>query len=234
MSRLSRFVPVALRNWWRRGAGANMGDLRNPGPPSRIFGLERGQPIDRWYIERFLSANATLVKGAVLEVADAEYTRRFGGARVTASDVLHATADNANATIVGDLATGEGIASGRYDAIILTQVLQFIYDIHGAVRTTHRALRQGGAVLATFTVLSPISRYDADRWGEYWRPTEQAVRRLFGDVFGLAQVRVTVHGNHVAAHAAIAGMASEELSEKELSANDADYPVVITVVATRV
>lgn len=202
-------------------------------PASRIFGLDRGQPIDRWYIERFLAAHAALVRGTVLEVADAAYTKQFGGTRVTTSDVLHATPGNADATITGDLATGDGIPRDRYDAIILTQVLQFIYDIHGAVRTVHAALNPGGSALATMTVISPISRYDADRWGEYWRPTEQAAKRIFGDVFGASNVVTQSHGNHIAAHAAIAGFAAEELNEGELSASDPDYPVVVTVVATR-
>jgi len=41
------------------------------------------------------------------------------------------------------------------------------------------------------------------------------------------------HGNHVAAHAYLAGMASEELRSDERLARDADYPVVITALATR-
>lgn len=231
MRPLRTFVPEALRRWWRRGV--DLGSLRSLEPPSRVFGLDRGLPIDRWYIERFLAANASLVRGAVLEVADNAYTTRFGGSRVTASDVLHATAGNPAATLVGDLATGEGIPRERYDAIVLTQVLQFVYDIHGAVRTVHSALKPGGSVLATMTVISPMSRYDVERWGEYWRPTGQAATRMFADVFGGSNVVVQSLGNHISAHAAVAGLAAEELSEKELAANDPDFPVVITVVAKR-
>ncbi len=233
MRGIGRFFPDGVRRWWWRGSGGGMGDLRAMEPPSRTFGLDRGLPIDRWYIERFLEANAAAIRGCVLEAGDATYTKRFGGARVAASHVLHATEGNAAATIVGDLATGEGLPRDHFDAIILTQVLQFIYDVHGAVRHAHAALAPGGTLLATMTVIAPISRYDADRWGEYWRPTSQAAQRLFGDVFGAANVAVASHGNHVSAHAAIAGMAAEELSDAELSANDPDYPVVITVVARR-
>jgi hypothetical protein len=230
MRPLRAFIPEGIRKWWRRGA--DLGGLRSLEPPSRVFGLDRGQPIDRWYTERWLAANATRIHGAVLEVADAGYTRRFGGSRVTESAVLHATPGNANATLMGDLATGEGIPAARYDAIVLTQVLQFIYDIHSAVTHAHAALKPGGTLLATFTVIAPISRYDADRWGEYWRPTTQACQRLFGDVFGDG-VDVRSHGNHITAHAAIAGLAAEELREDEMAPSDPDYPVVITVLATR-
>ena len=47
-------------------------------PLSRDFGYDRGFPIDRHYIERFLSAQASDVRGHVLEIADDIYTRRFG------------------------------------------------------------------------------------------------------------------------------------------------------------
>lgn len=61
----------------------------------------RGQPVDRHYIERFLSAHASDVRGAVLEVGDNEYTRRFGGERVTTSDVLHVETGHPGATMAG-------------------------------------------------------------------------------------------------------------------------------------
>ena len=46
---------------------------------SRDFGFDRGTPIDRYYIESFLSTHASDIRGHVLEVADNTYTRRFGG-----------------------------------------------------------------------------------------------------------------------------------------------------------
>ena len=108
-----RLLPLPLRRWWRRTARVDMGDLRRMEPVSRLMGLDRGRAICRWYIERFLAEQQALVRGRVLEVADREYTTRFGGSRVTASDVLHAVAGNDAATIVGDLATGEGIPVDR-------------------------------------------------------------------------------------------------------------------------
>src|SRR4051812_31501991 len=62
-------------------------------PVSRSFGLDRGQPIDRFYIERFLDSKSDLITGRVLEIGGRDYTERFGR-HVTQSDVLHATADN--------------------------------------------------------------------------------------------------------------------------------------------
>ena len=70
----------------------NFGDLRWLEPVSRQFGLERGLPIDRYYIEKFLAQHAVDIRGRVLEIGDDSYTRWFGGARVHTRDVLHVNA----------------------------------------------------------------------------------------------------------------------------------------------
>src|SRR5690349_21130910 len=48
-------------------------------PVSRNFGFDRGLPIDRFYIEQFLAAEAGAIQGNVLEIEHDLYTRRFGG-----------------------------------------------------------------------------------------------------------------------------------------------------------
>ena len=79
------------------------GNLRRVTPVSRIFGLERGRAIDRYYIENFLARHTNDIRGCALEVADNQYTARFGGDRVTRSEVLHVQEGNPKATIVADL-----------------------------------------------------------------------------------------------------------------------------------
>lgn len=233
MSVLSRLVPPSFKQWWRRSGHVDMGDLRRMEPTSRVMGLDRGQPICRYYIERFLDEHATMIRGRVLEVADNSYTKRFGGDRVTRSDVLHAVSGNANTTIVGDLATGEGIGSQQFDAVILTQVLECVFDVGGAARTIHQMMATGGIALITVPAIAPVSRYDADRWGEYWHFSEQSVQRLFEPLFGADNVRVRAFGNAVAAHAYLAGMAAEELTSDELLTIDRDFPIVVTATVTK-
>ncbi|NBS60140.1 MAG: methyltransferase domain-containing protein [Betaproteobacteria bacterium] len=228
-----RFVPLSVRVWWRRGGEVNLGDLRSTEPVSRVFGGDRGLPICRWYITRFLASQAGRVRGRVLEVAGNEYTRRYGGAQVTHSDVLMVVEGNPVATIVGDLQTGVGIPEGAFDTIILTQVLQCVFDLQGAMRTIHRALAPGGTVLITAPAIAPVSQYDVERWGEFWHLTPQSLTRLLAAEFGEANVQVGACGNHIAAHAYLAGLAAEELTDAELAPYDPDYPIVITAVATR-
>lgn len=202
-------------------------------PVSRVFGFDRGKPIDRWYIERFLAGHADDVRGRVLEVAEDTYTTWYGGDLVTHSDVLYAAPGNPAATVVGDLTTGEGIPAGVYDCVILTQTLPFIYDVAAAVRGTREALADGGVLLATVPGISQISREDRRDWGDYWRFTTDSVRRLFADVFGVGNVEVLAHGNVLAASAFLYGLAAEELDDADLAFDDPDYEMLITVRAVR-
>jgi hypothetical protein len=202
-------------------------------PVSRTFGLDRGTPIDRYYIESFLERNHQAVRGRVLEIGDSKYTRRFGADRVTRSDVLHAVGGNPRATLVGDLCSGSGVPRGEFDCIILTQVLPFILDVGSAIETCCRALTPGGVVLATVPGISQISRYDMDRWGDYWRFTDLSMRCLFGRAFGQANVTVESFGNVLTASCFLQGRALEELEPKHLEYNDRDYQLIITVKAAR-
>ena len=201
-------------------------------PASRVFGYDRGTPIDRYYIENFLRSNSDQIRGRVLEVGDATYTHRFGS-DVRQSDVLHATTGSRNATIIGDLATGQGIPDSAFDCIILTQVLPFIFDVRAAVATSHRAVRPGGVVLATVPGISQISRYDMDRWGDFWRFTDRSARRLFEEAFAAGHVEVESFGNVAVATQFLQGMALQEIDPAELGPNDPDYQLIITVKAKR-
>jgi SAM-dependent methyltransferase len=210
----------------------SFGDLRRLEPISRRWGYDRGRPVDRYYIERFLARSADAISGRVLEIGDNRYTREFGGTRVSRSDVLHVTEGNPKATIVGDLSRAGHIPSNSFDCIILCQTLQLIYDPAAALATIHRILAPGGVALATFPGITQMS--DAawrDQW--YWSFTSVSARRLFGGVFGDEFIEVRTHGNVLAAVSFLEGLAAEELSPGELDHNDPEYECLITVQATR-
>lgn len=221
-------APIQL--WLRQ---VRRGVPRSVQPISRVFGYDRGQPIDRYYIEHFLGLNSADIKGRVLEIGDSGYTTKFGGDRVKCSDVLHAVAGNPQATLVGDLATGDGIPKGAFDSIILTQTLPFIFDVKQAVSVIYAALKPSGVALVTLPGISQISRYDMERWGDYWRFTDASVRRLFGDAFGAENVTQTNYGNILAACAFLQGLAAHELKPAELDYRDPDYQVIIGVRVVR-
>ena len=211
----------------------SFGDLRRLSPLSKKFGYDRGQPVDRYYIERFLEAHEEDIRGRVLEIADDTYTRRFGRGRVTASDVLHVRERGPGITIVGDLSAADTLPEAAFDCIILTQTMQVIYDLRAALASIHGSLRPRGVVLATVPGMSPVSRYDMDRWGYYWSFTTQSARRLFEESFEAELIQVETHGNVLAATAFLYGMSSQELHEGELDHHDEDYQLIITIRAVK-
>ncbi len=219
---------------WPRAGNVEFGDLGRIRPISRVSGYDRGLPIDRYYIERFLSAHAFDIGGHVLEIGDDFYTRKFGGNRVTRSDVLHVVQGNPKATIIADLTSADHVPSDTFDCIIFTQTLQMIYDARSALRHLHRILKPGGVVLATAHGISKINRREGvDPWGEYWHFTTQSVRRLFTEVFQSDNVTVKARGNVFAAIAFLHGLASEELHQEALDYPDPDYEVLIMVRAIK-
>jgi peptidoglycan/xylan/chitin deacetylase (PgdA/CDA1 family) len=216
----------------RSRARVDWGDLRRTTPVSPLWGLERGRPLDRYYIERFLGQHRQDIRGRVLEIKDAGYTEMFGEDRVTRADVLDIDPANPAATTVADLARADAIADDTYDCVILTQTLGVIFDHRAALAETFRILRPGGVLLCTVPATGRIDEeLGLDR--DYWRFTEASVRRLFAEVFPVGAFDVAGHGNVLAAAAFLYGLASHELTVGELDDTDPYFPVVYTVRAVK-
>lgn len=112
-------------------------------------------------------------------------------------------------------------------------MFQFIFDIPAAVRHAHAALKEGGVLLATFAGISQIAVDDMNIWGEYWRITDAGARRLFGGVFGDAQVQVEVFGNCLSACAFLNGMVIDDLAPADLDYRDPEFQLIIAVRAVK-
>lgn len=227
------YRPVVSR--WRRWTRERVrGDLLERSVPiSDVWGLDRGTPIDRWYTEDFLRRHAADIKGRVLEMADARYTRRFGGNRVSQSDVLHLIPGNPDATIIGDLVTGEGIPQSAFNSLIVINTFPIIYEVEKAIQRCASALKPGGVLLANFHSIYPGIPEDPAWRGDFWRFTSMSVRRLCGDVFGDSQLTVEPVGNVRSAAAFLYGIAAEELTEDALRMHDPRYEVLINLRAQR-
>lgn len=208
------------------------GSLRRLTPISQDFGCDRGRPVDRYYIENFLAARSADVRGQVLEIGENSYTRRFGGDRVSKSDILHVVEGDPEATIIADLTDAEHIPSDSFDCFILTQTLQLIYDVRAAVKTIHRILKPGGVLLATFPGISQT--YDNEWGGTWcWNFTSVSARRLFEEYFPSEHLTIETFGNVLAAISFLHGIAAEELTKEELDYRDPGYDVSITVRAVK-
>lgn len=240
----TRTLPPALqdrlRRWWRGedylppAGRVRLGDLQRLGPFSERWGLDRGRPVDRYYIESFLSRHAGDVRGHVLEIGDDAYTRAFGGAAVTRSDVLNVDDGEPGTTIVANLdGAAEELPAEQFDCIVFTQTLHLLYEAKRAVGILRRSLKPRGVLLATAPGISPIGR--SHQWGDrwYWSFTAVSAARLFGEVFGPASVRVESMGNVLAAAAFLYGLSDAELSKEELEHADPLFPVVIAIRAVK-
>jgi SAM-dependent methyltransferase len=220
-----------LRHWLRRTLRpAWLGTLRRTTPLSGCWGRDRGVPVDRVYIERFLHQHRNDIRGRTLEVKEPLYVRQFG-IGVTSCDVLDNDARNHRATIVADISCAGSIPSDCFDCCVITQTLQYVYDLQGAARELHRILRPGGVLLVTVPVLSRLD-FETE-YPEYWRFTPEVCQRLFGAAFGSDRVTVQPYGNVLTGIAFLAGLAAEDLSRDEVNARDEYFPLVIGVRAVK-
>jgi SAM-dependent methyltransferase len=209
------------------------GSLTRTRPISNEFGFDRGQPVDRFYIENFLAACAADIKGRVLEFGDRAYTQKFGGNKVTQSDVWDIDKGNEAATVIGDLANASHVPSNAFDCIVCTQTLGFIYDVNAAVKTIHRILKPGGILLLTVVGIARLGRYDWEHYGIYWRFTSLAISRLLKEHFSATNIKIETCGNVYAAVAFLEGVAVEELDRDKLQYKDIHYQVLITARAVK-
>lgn len=231
--RLRRSLRERRLTAWPPVGHVRFGHLRRTTPIDSNFGYERGLPIDRFYIERFLAAHAGDIQGAALEFEDDSYLRRFGGDAVTSFDVLSVEADHPPTTIAADLAAADGLPTDQFDCIVCTQVLQLVYDVHAAVQNLRRMLRVGGVLLVTMPGITRVARAPNGAWEDQWRFTSASARRLFRDAFETDDLQIGWHGNPLVAISFLTGLAASDLKPQELEARDPDFEVVITVRAVR-
>jgi SAM-dependent methyltransferase len=203
-------------------------------PVSRQFGLDRGTPVDRYYIEKFLSENQQFIYGDVLEIAETTYTQKFG-LNIRSCEVLHYDDSNRKATIIGDLTKPETLPENKIDCFICTQTLNFIFDVQKAIEGSYKLLKPGGCFLCTVSGISQISRYDMDRWGDYWRFTDLSIRIMMEAVFGKGNVEVVTFGNVFASTVFLHGLATDDLPHIAiLDVIDKDYQVTIGIRAIKI
>ena len=140
---------------------------------------------------------------------------------------------NPQATIVGDLTDAPQIPSDTFDCAIVTQTLQFVYDVRSALATLHRVLAPGGVLLATVPGITKISPPEDDEYGEWWHYTARSTQRLAEEAFGVGDVEARSYGNVLTASGFLYGLAASDLTSEELNAHDRLYEVIVGVRAVK-
>jgi len=220
---LKRIFKIFRRIW----LPVNWYNLRSTIPISSIFGLDRGTPIDRVYIEYFLEQNKRFIKGDVVEIGENTYTKKFGLLDCN-SLVFHFDKTNKEADIIGDLTNYKDLPKNKVDCFIITQTLNFIYDYKSAIIGIDRMLKKNGVALITVAGLVNISKYDYERWGDFYRFTDLTIKKSLGDMFGEENIEVETYGNLLTVTSLLHGISSEELSKDELYYKDTNYQLIIT------
>lgn len=200
------------------------------------MGTDRGMAIDRYYIESFLKENAKYIHGNLLEIADTEYSEKFSDS----GSVFHILtfdkeASNRKNLIIGDLTDIGTLKEKSIDCFICTQTLNFIFDVKAAVKGIKYVLKEnGGVALVTVSGLSQISPYDYPRWGDYWRFTNQSIKRIFEEEFGEGNVMAITYGNKSSTIAFLQGMSVEDVKGYDiLDEKDEMFQCIIGIVAVK-
>lgn len=215
----------------KRVRPVSWGDLDRPRPFSDVYGADRGTPVDRALIHRFLRTHAGLIHGRVLEVGSDQYASRLGGDAVTAVDVLDIDATNGSATIMADLDEPGSLPHDRFDAAICTQTLQYLRGPTVGAAALLGSLAPGGHLLVT--VPCAVARIDpsapaADRW----RFTPASLREILQAAGGEVVDAVPL-GGFRAGVAFWYGLAAEELPADALTEDDRSFPILAAGVVRR-
>lgn len=199
------------------------GNIRRLRPFSARYGVDRGTPIDRWYLEQFIDDHRTDIRGRVLEVANARYAGAHRAA-IASLDILDIDPRNDEATIIADLDDAGSLPPQTFDCVIVTQTLQYMRDVRETVRTLRSSLAPDGLLLLSVPVIAKVDHNleTIDRW----RMLPKGLTTVLDDVAPSDDREMVAFGNVLAAVAFLLGIAAEELDPSELLHVDPLYPIL--------
>lgn len=201
---------------------------------SNDYGDSRGTPITRFYIQHFFSNLIPFDWGNCLEFGDNRYINHFGRNVTKNYTFIFSDKFSEQGNIInGDLTKFSILPKEKFDLIVCTNVLNFIFDIESAVRGITRMLKINGKCIITLDgPSSHISRYDMDRWGDFWRFTNLSARLAFEkENFIIEQCEM--YGNPYACSAQLNGFSFQDIEQSKLFPSDQDYQLLIALFLTK-
>ena len=116
---------------------------------------------------------------------------------------------------------------------MITQTLQYIFDLSAAIKSSHRALKPGGVLLLTApSGATQPTAVSGVRLGIGGLPMPSFFR-LLREVFREGTVTVQACGNILVATAFHYGIALEELDRSVVDVADSGFPIVVTARAVK-
>ena len=202
------------------------GDLRRSTPICPWFGWGRGTPIDRYYLDKFVTDIRQQVSGVAVEIGGtAGNAARYGFRRVRRYLTLDMSAAH-GVDIVGDAHDSSLLRPESVDSIIAFNVLEHCIRPWVVVENMRTWLRGGGGAFC----MVPNAQRIHNMPGDYWRPMPSALSWMFRE---FRNQKVYQYGNPAALIAAYMGIAAEELSSQELDETHPDFPVATCVAALK-
>jgi hypothetical protein len=182
MSRYLNFIKKILNRVVTnpRRAGIESADLIL----DQDFGSNRGTPLDRQLINEFLewSVESIPVPVRTLEFGDTIFTQElFPNSENWIFEYVpdQSVKVERDYALSGDLLCGVEMNVPTFEVIVSTQLLAFTEDPFSAARTLVSLLGINGTIVGTEPQFSPISRFDDNRWGDFFRFTQKGINSIF-------------------------------------------------------
>jgi glycosyltransferase involved in cell wall biosynthesis len=172
------------------------------------------QTISGYYIDRFLKYHADDIKGEVLALGKNSFMPQRSW-----------NAEQVNLEIRPEL--NEDISrfpANSFDCVIAPQVLHCVYNLRAMLKAFYRILKPGGVLLVTLPGM-PCNP------SQYWAFTMHSAQRLFAESF--LPTHVQAYGNVLTAVTQLLGFSVAALRQNEITHQDDQYQVLITVRATK-
>lgn len=148
------------------------------------FGSHRGTPIDRALIEAFLlrAIPKLTQQSRVIEFSEKTFADKYcsESSKLIFNFETGKIIELLDSTSVsGDLLMGVGKDFEKVDLIIATQLLAFTANPFVAATSLMSMLKKDGLIIGTEPFCSPISIYDNERWGDFFRFTEKGLKSVY-------------------------------------------------------
>jgi hypothetical protein len=151
------------------------------------FGSSRGTPIDRALIEGFLESAIPKLSehSTVLEFSELFFADKY--CPTSNKSIFNFEPGNQvvvmdQSSVSGDLLIGPSRDFEKVDLIIATQLLAFTSNPFKSATSLLDMLKTEGMIIGTEPFCSPVSKYDDDRWGDYFRFTEKGLKSIYSSI----------------------------------------------------
>ena len=215
------------------GAGAlspmpgtiRFGDFGRLWPFSQRFGLDRGGPVDRYYLQRFVRSIRPVVRGRCLEIGGSLWNNLIYRFDVDEFRTLELEQSKV-ADLVGDAADRGVLDPASWDSILAFHMLEHCPNPFAVVSNMWAWLKPNGHACIAVPCAQRVHNYP----GDYWRFMPDGLKVLFRD---FSEVDVSTYGNPLTVVSNYLGLSHTELVAEDMDAVHPDYPVLACVVARK-